>query len=164
MHWGHPGDVAATALTRAKNRAISDLIGAGEVSAEEIEREQQPAATPAPPSAKKAQAPRQQAKPDVIEGEAREVPADDDAISFDDQHNPTTPPWEDSKSETAAAPQGDTGLRCEDCGEALKETKFKDGTVWTPEQLAAFGRRKHGHAYCMTHYREHNDAAKKAAS
>jgi hypothetical protein len=30
-------DVYATAHTRAKNRAISDIIGAGEVSAEEIQ-------------------------------------------------------------------------------------------------------------------------------
>ena len=30
-------DVRGTAHTRAKNRAISDLIGAGEVSAEEID-------------------------------------------------------------------------------------------------------------------------------
>lgn len=36
-HFSHPGDVAATAVTRAKNRAISDLIGAGEVSAEEAD-------------------------------------------------------------------------------------------------------------------------------
>ena len=36
-HWSHPGDIPATAHTRAKNRAISDLIGAGEVSAEELE-------------------------------------------------------------------------------------------------------------------------------
>ena len=37
IHWSHPGDLPATALTRAKNRAISDLIGAGEVSAEEMQ-------------------------------------------------------------------------------------------------------------------------------
>jgi hypothetical protein len=48
-HWSHPGDLPATATTRAKNRAISDLIGAGEVSAEEMTdekpkaRSQQPA-------------------------------------------------------------------------------------------------------------------------
>lgn len=36
-HWSHPGDIPATATTRAKNRAISDLIGAGEVSAEEVD-------------------------------------------------------------------------------------------------------------------------------
>lgn len=39
-HWGHPGDIPATAHTRAKNRAISDWVGAGEVSAEEINIEQ----------------------------------------------------------------------------------------------------------------------------
>jgi hypothetical protein len=38
LHFSHPGDLPATALTRAKNRAISDLIGAGEVSAEEMDR------------------------------------------------------------------------------------------------------------------------------
>ena len=37
VHWSHPGDIPATATTRAKNRAISDLIGAGEVSAEELD-------------------------------------------------------------------------------------------------------------------------------
>ena len=37
VHFSHPGDIPATAFTRAKNRAISDLIGAGEVSAEEQE-------------------------------------------------------------------------------------------------------------------------------
>src|SRR3990167_1874598 len=36
IHWSHPGDLPATALTRAKNRAIADLIGAGEVSADEM--------------------------------------------------------------------------------------------------------------------------------
>ncbi len=37
VHFSHPGDVIATATTRAKNRAISDIIGAGEVSAEELD-------------------------------------------------------------------------------------------------------------------------------
>jgi hypothetical protein len=35
-HWSHPGDLVATSETRATNRAISDIIGAGEVSAEEM--------------------------------------------------------------------------------------------------------------------------------
>lgn len=39
QHWSHPGDLPATAHTRAQNRAISNLIGAGEVSAEEMEPE-----------------------------------------------------------------------------------------------------------------------------
>ncbi len=64
-HWSHPGDIPATALTRAKNRAISDLIGAGEVSAEEIgeraevegEGERRQQQRPAPPRGKKAAAP-----------------------------------------------------------------------------------------------------------
>ncbi|KKN74321.1 hypothetical protein LCGC14_0391220 [marine sediment metagenome] len=38
IHWSHDGDIPAVALTRAKNRAISDLIGAGEVSSEEMQR------------------------------------------------------------------------------------------------------------------------------
>lgn len=46
VHFSHPGDLPATALTRAKNRAISDLIGAGEVSAEEMEG--RPVEKPAP--------------------------------------------------------------------------------------------------------------------
>lgn len=37
VHWSLPGNLPATAHTRAKNRAIADLIGAGEVSAEEME-------------------------------------------------------------------------------------------------------------------------------
>jgi len=49
-HWAHPGDIPATALTRAKNRAIADLIGAGEVSAEEMDGARpEPVHTPAPP-------------------------------------------------------------------------------------------------------------------
>lgn len=38
----HPNhDIPATAMTRATNRAIADLIGAGEVTAEEIQAEMQ---------------------------------------------------------------------------------------------------------------------------
>lgn len=53
IHYAHPGDLVAIALTRAKNRAISDIIGAGEVSAEEMDGDQpspkvrRPAATKA---------------------------------------------------------------------------------------------------------------------
>lgn len=36
-HWSHMDDIEATAHTRAKNRAISDLVGGGETSAEEID-------------------------------------------------------------------------------------------------------------------------------
>jgi hypothetical protein len=58
-HWSHPGDLPATAHTRAKNRAISDLIGAGEVSAEEMDASQGGAATAAtrrPPKVSASQA------------------------------------------------------------------------------------------------------------
>jgi len=51
-------------------------------------------------------------------------------------------------------------LTCEECGAELKETKFKDGTTWTPAQLASHGRRKHGKALCMDHYRCANEAKK----
>ena len=49
---------------------------------------------------------------------------------------------------------------CEDCGAELRETRFKDGTVWGPSQLAGFGRRKHGKVLCMDHYRAANELRK----
>jgi hypothetical protein len=66
---------------------------------------------------------------------------------------------------------GDTGgaggqsldaLYCEECGEPLTETRFKDGTNWAPAQLAVFGRRKHSRILCMSHYREANQAKRRA--
>lgn len=61
-HWSHANhDIIATAETRAKNRAIADLIGCGEVSAEELTDDATPSsdnvdfenaapkASPAPP-------------------------------------------------------------------------------------------------------------------
>lgn len=53
-------------------------------------------------------------------------------------------------------------LACEECGEPLTETRFKDGTNWPPTQLAVFGRRKHSKVLCMTHYREANQAKRRA--
>jgi hypothetical protein len=53
-------------------------------------------------------------------------------------------------------------LLCEECGEALTETRFKDGTNWGPAQLAGFGRRKHQRVLCMAHYREANQAKRRA--
>ncbi len=53
-------------------------------------------------------------------------------------------------------------LYCEECGEPLTETRFKDGTNWAPAQLAGFGRRKHSRVLCMTHYREANQAKRRA--
>jgi hypothetical protein len=53
-------------------------------------------------------------------------------------------------------------LLCEECGEQLTETRFKDGTNWPPAQLAGFGRRKHSRVLCMAHYREANQAKRRA--
>lgn len=53
-------------------------------------------------------------------------------------------------------------LYCEECGEPLTETRFKDGSVWSPTQLAVFGRRKHSRILCMAHYREANNAKRRA--
>ncbi|MBI2756617.1 MAG: hypothetical protein HYX52_07900 [Chloroflexi bacterium] len=49
---------------------------------------------------------------------------------------------------------------CADCGTELKETRFKDGTVWGPGQLASYGQRKHGKVLCMDHYRVANELRK----
>jgi hypothetical protein len=49
-------------------------------------------------------------------------------------------------------------LVCEECGQALGETRFKDGSVWDAAQLAAYGRRRHGRVLCFEHYRAANAA------
>jgi len=51
---------------------------------------------------------------------------------------------------------------CAECGVELKETRFRDGTVWGPEQLAGYGRRKHDRVLCMDHYRQANEARRRA--
>lgn len=62
IHWSHPGDIPATALTRAKNRAIADMIGAGEVSAEEM-GDAPPQSGPVRPPQASGGRPRPQAEP-----------------------------------------------------------------------------------------------------
>jgi hypothetical protein len=59
---------------------------------------------------------------------------------------------------------GDGGelFSCVECGDVLTETRFKDGTNWPAAQLAVFGRRKHSRVLCMTHYREANQAQRRA--
>ena len=54
VHFSHPGDIPAVATTRAKNRAISDLIGAGEVSFEEQEANEDQSRPARRPAAAKA--------------------------------------------------------------------------------------------------------------
>lgn len=68
-----------------------------------------------------------------------------------------------SQAPASSGPISDTdALYCEECGEALTETRFKDGTNWAPTQLAVFGRRKHSRILCMSHYREANQAKRRA--
>lgn len=68
----------------------------------------------------------------------------------------------------AAASESSNGVAedhahlCDECGIELKETRFKDGTVWHPAQLAGYGRRKYGKTLCMDHYRSANEARKQA--
>lgn len=59
-------------------------------------------------------------------------------------------------------PEDDGDLTCADCGKALTETRFRDGTVWAPAQLAGYGRRKHNRVLCMEHYRTANEARRKS--
>jgi hypothetical protein len=58
----------------------------------------------------------------------------------------------------------DDRLVCEECGRELGEIRFRDGTAWLPTQLAGLGRRKHGRVLCMDHYRQANDARRRAES
>lgn len=71
-HFSHPGDIPATATTRAKNRAISDLIGAGEVSAEEMEGR------------------RTDEEEGVIDGESRDLGSVDDVQGAPRQARPAS--------------------------------------------------------------------------
>jgi hypothetical protein len=72
-------------------------------------------------------------------------------------------PASDAVRDGAASQTADSGtLTCVQCEEELKEVRFRDGTIWTPAQLASYGRRKHGHVLCMQHYREANEARKRA--
>lgn len=82
----------------------------------------------------------------ILEGEVREVVVD------------RTQPAPQEQPQDEGGEDEPGSLKCEDCGHSLKETKFKDGTVWGPEALAGYGRRKHGRQLCMTCYRKANDA------
>lgn len=77
-HWSHCNhDVIATAETRAKNRAIADLIGCGEVSAEELTDDapqRKAPAKPAPPSQAPTQAPKPSPEPASAQPEAIRTP------------------------------------------------------------------------------------------
>jgi hypothetical protein len=65
-------------------------------------------------------------------------------------------------AEAAAGPDAQDRLTCETCGQELGEIRFRDGTAWMPMQLASLGRRKHGRVLCMDHYRQANEARRRA--
>lgn len=67
-----------------------------------------------------------------------------------------------SEAEPAVKVESAETVVCEQCGVELKETRFKDGSVWTPLQLAGYGRRKHNRVLCMEHYRQANEARRRA--
>lgn len=112
----------------------------------------------APPPARRP-APQQREQVVISGGDDGPIPFDP-SVPGESATSPEMPPWEDSKSPPAARTSSHSGLDCAECGEPLKETRFKDGTVWSPEQLAAFGRRKHGRPLCMADYRKANDLLK----
>ena len=56
----------------------------------------------------------------------------------------------------------DEPLSREECGKELGKIHFRDGTARLPVQLARLGRRKHRRMLCMDHYRQANDARRRA--
>jgi hypothetical protein len=65
-------------------------------------------------------------------------------------------------AEAASPSEASDRLTCETCGQELGEIRFRDGTAWLPMQLASLGRRKHGRVLCMDHYRQANEARRRA--
>ena len=65
-------------------------------------------------------------------------------------------------AEAGPRAEGSDQLACETCGQELAEIRFRDGTAWLPVQLASLGRRKHGRVLCMDHYRQANEARRRA--
>lgn len=62
------------------------------------------------------------------------------------------------EAERAMDADEDPPILCSICESELHEAKFKDGTVWSPDDLADWGMRKHEAVLCMNHYREANKA------
>jgi hypothetical protein len=70
---------------------------------------------------------------------------------------------EPARTATSTAQTTNGAYACAECGEPLKEVKFRDGTTWTPTMLAGYGQRKHGRVLDIGCYRKANEAAKVAA-
>lgn len=80
----------------------------------------------------------------------------DGSVEFAD----VTPSQQQAGDETFA--DRPTAYYCQECDAELTLTRFKDGTEWTADQIAEYGRRKHGAVLCMSHYREANNAKRRA--
>jgi hypothetical protein len=121
-HWSHPGDIPATALTRAKNRAISDLIGAGEVSAEEMQGQSVEPAQPRAPATVPYDSETMRAQ---NEWDERNAQTADDEYLDDDGSTFTIPARE-------SVPDASTIPIC-GCGERMEERRGvaqKTGNPW----------------------------------
>lgn len=104
---------------------------------------------------------------------ARVVVTSDGAVVMDEEQPPMLEPAAsiarsydgESIRPAMAAPVQEpaaTVPTCAECEAELTETRFRDGTVWPPEQLAGYGRRKHDRVLCMEHYRLANEARRRA--
>ena len=140
--------LSSMAQTRACAKALRNVLswvavlaGYRPTPAEEIADIAE--ATVAPQAAPVASKPAAKAKSRDIEQEAavegQFSEADEDAIPFD----PNAP------------------LLCSECQAPLVETKFKDGTVWSPATLAELGQKKFGRVLDMACYRKENEALKR---
>lgn len=74
----------------------------------------------------------------------------------------STPSSGGGGSSTVADSNDDEQYLCQECGNALTETKFRDGTAWAPITLVGFGRQKFGRVLDMPCYRKANEAKKRA--
>jgi hypothetical protein len=77
----------------------------------------------------------------------------------DDEYPNLTAQMEAERALDAAE---DSPIFCSICESELHESKFKDGTVWSPADLAEWGMKKHEAVLCMAHYREANKAKQDA--
>jgi hypothetical protein len=67
-------------------------------------------------------------------------------------------------SNKPSQPASTGGLVRAECGVGLKETRFKDGSLWTPAMLADFGQSKSGRVLCLDHYRRALNTAPSSAT
>lgn len=69
---------------------------------------------------------------------------------------------EQMAAERALDEAAESPIFCSICESELHEARFKDGTVWSPADLAEWGMKKHEAVLCMNHYREANAARREA--